>query len=95
MTAVNGREALAMWERGSFDLILMDLKMPGMDGFEAARSIRDRENPSRPRTPIVAMTAHIREDDQRRCDDAGMNGCVSKQAGVENLYDIVLRHIVE
>jgi CheY-like chemotaxis protein len=76
--ATNGREAVDAYERTSFDMILMDLQMPVMDGLEATRHIRSLEKNRDHRTPIVAMTANAMTGDRERCLDAGMDGYVSK-----------------
>ena len=85
----NGREALAALDGpgfGGFDLILMDVQMPEMDGFEATGIIREREKSSGTHLPIIAMTAHSMKGDEERCLAAGMDGYVSKPIQVEQLY---------
>jgi signal transduction histidine kinase/DNA-binding NarL/FixJ family response regulator len=69
----NGAEALAVLERERFDLVLMDVQMPEMDGLEATRRFRDREPAREGRTPVVALTAHARPEDRDRCVSAGMD----------------------
>jgi CheY-like chemotaxis protein len=77
--AVHGQEAVERLLVDSFDLVLMDMQMPVMDGFEATARIRARETASGlPRIPIVAMTAHAMAEDRRRCLAAGMDGHLSK-----------------
>jgi CheY-like chemotaxis protein len=76
--ARNGIEAVQQWRMRSYDLILMDVQMPEMDGFEATRSIRSEESDSRPRTPIVAMTAYAMNGDRELCLAAGMDHYISK-----------------
>jgi signal transduction histidine kinase/DNA-binding response OmpR family regulator len=76
--AVNGQEALELWKAQSFDVILMDIQMPEMDGFAATRHIRDGEQGTRNHAPIVAMTAHAMKGDRERCLAAGMDGYVPK-----------------
>ncbi len=89
VVAGNGREALAAFEAGSFDLILMDVQMPEMDGFEATRAIREREQAMGTHLPILAMTASAMKGDQERCLAAGMDGYVSKPFRPDELYRAV------
>lgn len=75
----NGLEALAALRTMAYDLVLMDVQMPEMDGFEATRQIRDpASGVMNPRIPIIAMTAHAMKGDKERCLEAGMDGYVSK-----------------
>lgn len=80
--ANNGAEALRAWaeppEGRPFDVVLMDVQMPVMDGFEATAAIRDRERSLGRHTPIVAMTAHAMKGDRERCLAAGMDGYIAK-----------------
>ena len=78
MVAVNGHEAVSLYEQHPFDVILMDVQMPEMDGFEATAAIRAREHGSGRRLPIIAMTARAMAGDEARCLAAGMDGYVSK-----------------
>ena len=89
--ATGGREAIALYERDRFDLILMDVQMPDMDGLEAVAAIRAREKAGAPRTPIVAMTAHAMKGDRERFLEAGMDEYVSKPIRVEDLFDAIER----
>lgn len=87
--AANGREALAALERQSFDLVLMDVAMPQMDGFEATAAIRAREESTGARLPILAMTAHASREDRDRCLAAGMDGYIAKPMRYEELIELV------
>jgi signal transduction histidine kinase/ligand-binding sensor domain-containing protein/DNA-binding NarL/FixJ family response regulator len=85
----NGREALAASERDTYDLVLMDVQMPEMDGIEATRLIRLREGRSGGHLPIVAMTAYAMRGDREKCLDAGMDGYVAKPIQLNELLDAI------
>ena len=85
----NGREALAAVGAGGFDLIIMDVQMPGMDGFEATAAIRELEESTGKHIPIIAMTAHAMKGDRERCLAAGMDGYVSKPVRVGDVEEAV------
>jgi signal transduction histidine kinase/ActR/RegA family two-component response regulator len=87
--AANGREAVDAVERRRYDLVLMDVQMPEMDGFEATRQIADRV-PRAERPRIVAMTANAMDGDRERCLDAGMDDYIAKPIRVEELTAAVL-----
>ena len=90
----NGREALDTIRRDRFDLVLMDLQMPEMDGFEATASIRARERDAGvPRVPIIALTAHAMQGDRQRCLDADMDGYVAKPIKPVELFEVIDRVI--
>ena len=90
----NGREAVDTMLRDQFDLVLMDLQMPEMDGFEATASIRARERASSmPRVPIIALTAHAMQGDRQRCLDADMDGYVAKPIKPVELFEVIDRVI--
>ncbi len=95
--ARNGLEAVRRTERGGYDVILMDVQMPGMDGFESARRIRAIEGGKgghkSASTPIVAMTAHVLEKDKAMCLDAGMNGFIPKPFEPDMLRDTLAHYI--
>jgi signal transduction histidine kinase/DNA-binding response OmpR family regulator len=87
----NGREATEALQQEHVDLVLMDLQMPEMDGFEATAAIRQREHASGRRTPIVALTAHAMEGDRQRCLDADMDGYISKPVKAVELFEVIDR----
>jgi signal transduction histidine kinase/HPt (histidine-containing phosphotransfer) domain-containing protein len=87
--ASNGREALETLNKEHIDLILMDVQMPEMDGFEATELIRDREKANGQHIPIVAMTAHAMTGDRERCLAAGMDSYISKPIRGEQLFTVI------
>jgi signal transduction histidine kinase/ActR/RegA family two-component response regulator len=85
-TAAGGEEALELWRKGGYDLVLADLQMPTMDGFELARRIRQSEQTlRRPRTPILAITASAPEEQEQKTRTVGMDGLITKPVGIEQL----------
>jgi CheY-like chemotaxis protein len=89
--AGNGREAVRLVQERNFDLVLMDVQMPEMDGLEATAAIRAREAGAARRLPIVAMTAHAMKGDAERCLEAGMDAYVSKPIKPERLFAVIER----
>jgi CheY-like chemotaxis protein/nitrogen-specific signal transduction histidine kinase len=91
VTAVDdGQKAVDAWEAGEFDLILMDVQMPHLDGMEAAAMIREREAAAgSPRIPIIALTAYAMSGDRERCMAAGMDGYVSKPIDSQKLFEAI------
>jgi len=87
----NGAEALRELERSTYDLILMDCHMPGMDGYEATRAIRRREEGTGEHIPIIAFTASAMENDREACGLAGMDDYVTKPVKPEELQRVLRR----
>jgi CheY-like chemotaxis protein len=81
----NGKEALGRAQAEEFDVILMDVQMPEMDGLEATAAIRDAEAGIGKHVPIVAMTAHAMKGDKEKCLSAGMDGYLSKPIRIDEL----------
>jgi signal transduction histidine kinase/ActR/RegA family two-component response regulator len=93
---VNGREALSAWESQTWDLVLMDIQMPEMDGMEATRAIRRRERETgRPRTPIVAVTANAMTHQLVEYEAAGMDGVVAKPLDVGALFNAMQQALAQ
>jgi signal transduction histidine kinase/CheY-like chemotaxis protein len=88
-TADNGREALDTLETASFDLVLMDMQMPVMDGLRATAAIREREQATGGHIPIVGLTANAMHGDRERCLEAGMDGYVPKPIRQKALYEAI------
>jgi len=84
-TVSNGREAVARANSGEWDVILMDVQMPEMDGLQATREIRQRERASGRHVPIIAMTAHVMKGDRERCLEAGMDDYLAKPLRADGL----------
>jgi len=87
--APDGKQALALLASGSYDLILMDVQMPEMDGFEATREIRRSERRRGAHTPILALTAHAMKGDKERCLEAGMDGYLAKPVQVSEIAEAI------
>ncbi|NTV89160.1 MAG: response regulator, partial [Clostridiales bacterium] len=85
ITAINGLDALNKYKTGKFDLILMDINMPGLDGFEVTRNIRANEEKTGMRIPIIAMTANALSGDREKCIEIGMDDYISKPVNVNEL----------
>ena len=90
----NGSEAVDTWANGGFDVILMDVQMPIMDGLEATQTIRSKEAGTNHHVPIIAVTAHAMTGDRDKCVAAGMDGYVTKPFKKQALYD-ALRPLVQ
>ena len=91
IVADNGREALEVLDRQPVDLVLMDVQMPEMDGFEATAAIRARERTTGKHLPIIALTAHAMQGDRQRCLDAGMDDYVAKPIQPLELFEVIDR----
>jgi signal transduction histidine kinase/DNA-binding response OmpR family regulator len=89
--ATNGQEALDAIERGSFDVVLMDVQMPVMGGFEATGILRERERGTGRHLPVVATTAHAMKGDRETCEAAGMDAYISKPIQPLELYRVLAR----
>ena len=89
--ANDGAEAVAAVQAGRFDLVLMDVQMPNMDGLEAAAAIRRLERGTARHIPIIAMTAHAMKGDQERCLEAGMDGYISKPIQPDHMMEVIER----
>ena len=89
MVAHNGREAVELLERSVYDVLLMDVQMPEMDGFEATAVIRSREEGTTRHVPILAMTANAMQGDRARCLAAGMDGYISKPITPDALFSAI------
>jgi signal transduction histidine kinase/DNA-binding response OmpR family regulator len=85
----NGREAVEAWRTAQFDVILMDVQMPEMDGFEATMAIRRQEAGNQRRIPIIALTAQALRGDRERCLQAGMDGYLTKPLQVNRLFEVL------
>jgi CheY-like chemotaxis protein len=91
VAVANGRDALATLEQGSFDLVLMDVQMPEMDGIQATAAIRARERGSGAHLPIVAVTTHTSNEDRDRCFRAGMDAFHGKPIEAAQLMATIER----
>ena len=87
--AEDGKKALEAMTQGVFDLVMMDIQMPVMDGFEATKIIRNQEQRTGTHVPIVAMTAHAMKGDRERCLASGMDGYVSKPIDLQELSETI------
>jgi two-component system, sensor histidine kinase and response regulator len=88
----NGRKALAALNAQTFDLVLMDVQMPEMDGLSATRTIREHEKQTSAHIPIIAMTAHAMSGDRERCLEAGMDDYISKPVDARSLLNLLEKH---
>jgi PAS domain S-box-containing protein len=89
VVAADGNQALAALDREPFDLVFMDVQMPGMDGFEVTKALREKEKITGNHLRIVAMTAHAMKGDRERCLEAGMDGYIAKPIQVNELIQAI------
>ena len=89
LVANNGREALEMLKGEPVDLVLMDIQMPEMDGYEATRRIREQEKTTGAHLPIIALTAHAMKGDREKCLGAGMDGYLTKPIQGDQLHQAI------
>ncbi len=89
--AHNGREAIELYRTGYFDLVLMDIQMPDVDGFEATYEIRKLQSETGLRIPIIALTAHASPADRKRCLAGGMDEYIAKPIRAADLYELIDR----
>jgi len=87
--AGNGLIGLEMWEQRDFDLILMDVQMPRMNGFEATSAIREKERTRGGHTPIIAVTAYALEKDEEECLAAGMDAYITKPVDFKKCIEMI------
>src|ERR1700726_1969026 len=89
--ATNGPEALALTQEGAFDLLLLDIHMPGLDGFKVVGAIRERERAAGGHLPVIALTARSRKEDRERCLAAGMDDFLTKPVSSAALFAAIDR----
>lgn len=87
--AEDGLSGVNKWEKGDYELVLMDVQMPRMNGFEATSAIREKERERGGHTPIVAVTAYALEKDKKECLAAGMDAFVTKPVDFNKLIEII------
>jgi CheY-like chemotaxis protein/HPt (histidine-containing phosphotransfer) domain-containing protein len=93
VVAANGREAVEAWQADSFDVVLMDVHMPEMDGYAATAAIRRHEQSTGRHTPILALTANAMLGDRDRCLAAGMDGYLAKPITQRQLCQALAQHV--
>jgi CheY-like chemotaxis protein len=85
----DGFEAFCAIQQEDFDLVLMDIQMPNMNGLECTKCIRDWEKKRARHTPIIALTAYAMRGDKEKCFDAGMDGYISKPVRLDKLAEVL------
>lgn len=93
IVASNGAEAVDMWKNEDFDLIIMDLQMPLLDGIGATRAIRSMEEGGEGKVPIIALTAHAFPEDRSRCESAGMDDYLTKPIDFGQFYSLLEKYL--
>jgi CheY-like chemotaxis protein len=91
--ATDGRQALDLVDEAAFDVVLLDVHMPELDGFQVARAIRDRERATGGHLPVIALTARARPEDRERCLAAGMDDYLAKPVRPAELFAAIDRVI--
>ena len=91
--APNGREAVSLYEQEEYGVVLMDCQMPEMDGYEAARTIREAEKSLGKRTPVIAITALTMAGECLRCQAAGMDDYLIKPVAPAALFECIAAHV--
>src|SRR5207237_5754140 len=89
--ASDGQKALSLAEEGAFDLLLLDVHMPELDGFQVIQAIRERERSTGGHLPVIALTARSRKEDRERCLAAGMDDFLAKPVGAADLWAAIDR----
>lgn len=93
-SVVNGKDAVEAWQNGNYDIILMDIKMPMMDGIDATRKIRELERKTgRKRTPIIGFTACVSKETCQKCLNEGMDDFITKPTKITTLVETVSKHL--
>jgi len=92
-TAVNGRDAIEMYDRQKFDLVIMDIQMPVLDGISAIKIIREKENGSGGRTPVIALTAYALPEEQKVMIDSGIDECLTKPLDESRLCSVIEKYL--
>ena len=87
--AEDGLTGVEMWEKGAYDIVLMDVQMPRMDGFEATIAIREKERARGGHTPIIAVTAYALEKDKAECRAVGMDAYLSKPIDFKKCIELI------
>jgi CheY-like chemotaxis protein/HPt (histidine-containing phosphotransfer) domain-containing protein len=91
--ANNGVEAVALWQNGDFDLVLMDIQMPEMNGYEATKKIREKQAISENYLPIIGLTANALNGDREKCIEAGMDDYLSKPIIMDRFIELVKKYL--